>query len=177
MRRLPISTRVVATVLVIGVALVWGRASDWCVWWQVAYVVTALLIIGLLSVREVNRARIKERQMLDRLNEQGESVRASIDESQAKSAAQMNQFRRDMLREFGKSGETQQRILEAVAPSYERPQVANLAASVDLGGITINAAATLAPQTRREWLRHRLMYILRWVWGTHDAPPAKDQKS
>ena len=172
MRRFPISTQVVTAVFLAGVALAGGVSADWCIWWRAAYIIVVLLAVGLLGMRGVNRARIKERQMLDRLNEQDDFVHASIEESQAKSAAQMNQFRRDMLRGFGESIEVQERILEELDPCYLRPLR-------DSGAVVgaapeISANADLGPlPPRRERLRLRLMYILRWIWGTHDAPPAK----
>ena len=69
-----VSTRVVSAILVLSVALVWGRASDWAVWCQVVFAALALVTIVVLTIREGNRARIKDEHMLEEVWELRESV-------------------------------------------------------------------------------------------------------
>ena len=177
MGRVPISTQVVTAVLVVGVALAGGVSAAWCIWWQAAYIVLILLAVVLLGMREVNRARIKGRKMLDRLDEQDEfmreAIRASSEESQAKSATQLAQVRRDILRGFQAAEE---RDRQAADPAYILPLSACGTVRSDTPAISANAELGPRPP-RRERVRQRLIYICKWVWGTHDAPSAKRRKS
>ena len=177
MRRLPISTPVVTTLLLAGVALAAGVSADWCIWWRAAYIVLILFAVGLLGMREVNRARIRNHQMREEFDEVRESTRASIDEMRNALTAQTAQFRRDMLREFREARQLQERALEAADPTYERPLRAHATISADLGTFSGNLSLQIIPPTRRERLRLRLIYILKWFWGTHDAPSARVRKS
>ena len=173
MRRLPISTRVVATVLVVGLALVWGRAAEWCVWWQAALAATGLIAVGVLTIREGNRARIKDQKMLDAQKAELQATRATIEEREAESVKRDQRLRQDMLRGFSDARQLQERVLAASDPSYERPQAAHLMGSVVGGGGSLGGRLQVIPPTRWQRLRLRVMYIRKWVWGTHDdAPPA-----
>ena len=104
-----------------------------------------------------------------------ESIRANSDETRNAITAQLAQNRRDMLREFHAAEE---RDRQAADPSYIPPLSASGTVRLDTPAITISAHAELGPlPPRRERVRQRLIYICKWVWGTHDAPSAKRRKS
>ena len=175
MRRLPISTRVVATVLVVGLALVWGRAAEWCVWWQAALAAIGLIAVGVLTIREGNRARIKDQKMLDAQKAELQATRATIEEREAESVKRDQRLRQDMLRGFSEARQLQEQVLEASDPSYERPQVPQ---AVHLGGNIVGGAGKpggrlqVTPASRRQRLRLRLIYIGKKLGGRLQGPPA-----
>ncbi len=115
--------------------------------------------------------------MREEFDEVRESIRASSDETRNALTAEMAQLRRDMLREFREARQLQERALEAADPSYERPKVVNLKASGSLGVLTGRARLQVILPTRKQRIRKRLIYILKWIWGTYDAPPAKGRQS
>ena len=115
--------------------------------------------------------------MRESLHELSESIRTGITESieplreEQKRAERRTGNRLDALQSLA------ERNLEASDPSYESPKVVNLKASAGLGVLSGRARLQVTPPTRRQRLRLRLIYVLRWIWGTHDAPPAKGRRS
>ena len=172
-RWIPLSTRVITTMLIVGAAFVWGRAGGWCVGWQVTFVVVALTVIGMLTIREVNRAQVKDRMMLAKIDalkaDLKESTRASIEESLKPVREEQQRARRALQEGLRTLQSLAERNLEASDPSYERPKRVHLKASLRAGSPTMRARLRVIQPTRRKRLQLRLMYVIRWIWGTHDA--------
>ena len=173
MGRFPISTQAVTTVLVVGIALAWGLTADWCVAWRAVYAAMALVAVCFLAIREVNRARIKNQELREAFDEVKESAREGTEEARNEVTVEVRRLRRDMLRSLNEIQRLQERASEALDPTYERPKRVHLKASVDVGAITARARLRVTRATKLQRLGLQLMYLLRWIWGTHDAPPAK----
>ena len=173
MGRFPISTQAVTTVLVVGIALLWGLTADWCVWWRVGTAAVALIAVCFLAIREVNRARIKDRELREAFDQVKESAREGTEETRSEVTVEVRRLRWDMLSNFNEVRLLQERALEALDPTYERPNRVHLKASGGFGPITGPARLCVTRPTKLQRLRLQLMYLLRWIWGTHDAPPAE----
>ena len=169
MRRFPISTPAVTALLVFVAALVWGRASDWCLWWQVAFGVAAFLIIGLLVMRGVNRSRIENQRMLKRFDDVDEATRTTVAEAITPVVEAQTKAWRRLTTQLNEIQSLQERTLEASDPSYERPNVLSLSATIEAGNVGMRASLQVVTLTRWELLRFRLVRALKWIWGTHDA--------
>lgn len=155
--------------MVFVLALVWARVSDLCIWWQVAVGVAAFLVIVLLLVRGVNRSRIKDRRMLERLDEICESIRADVVEAVQTNMQTQRESERRLASRLDEMQSLLERNLEALDPSYQRPVRARAKFSINVGAVetTLRLTQQELPWPRR--FRLRIMTILRWIWGTHDA--------
>ena len=146
-----------------------------CVWVQASFLVVMLSIIVLLVIRKTNIDRIKESQMVDKLTEIEESthrkIEEKIEESDRRLDSRIAQFQNIVLRTFDRILDLQHRSLESTDPSYKRPGKVSLTASgsISAGPASIQANLTVINPTRREIWRRRLVYALRWIWGTHNA--------
>ena len=184
--RQSISTPVISTILVVSVALGWGRISDWCIWVQVAIAIPAIIVIVVLAIRERNRSLFKNKKMLESIDKAMEKAmektKAELNESLLTVASQLQdqqnrqiaKIRKDIQRGFSEVIELQEQNLEASDPSYERALLRMGPVSVTSADPQMGADAELGdlpppPPTTRGRLWRRIVYAFKWIWGAHEA--------
>ena len=174
MRRIPLSTEGLTIVLVLVTPFVFSvYLIDAFIWIQIVFLVPMLSLIVLLVIRKTNIDRIDKTNMLDAMEAQKKELKQSMEEESKQTrsdlAKQMVQFQKLMLTEFRDIREFRHRILEHIDPSYKRPKEVSLSASVSFGTPEVRGTLTVINPTRREVWRRRVVYALRWIWGTHNA--------
>ena len=186
--RQSISTPVISTILVVSVALGWGRISDWCIWVQVAIAITSIIVIVVLAIREGHRSQFKDKKMLEAIDKAMEKAmektRVDLNESLLTVANQLQnqqnreiaKIRKDIQRGFSEARELQEQDLEASDPSYKRDSLRTVLVSVTSADAQMGANAELGdlppsppPPTTSERLWRQIVYALKWIWGTHEA--------
>ncbi|MDE0002735.1 MAG: hypothetical protein OXQ29_08575 [Rhodospirillaceae bacterium] len=163
-----LSTPVFTTGFVVGVALVWGRISHWCVGWQVALAIVGLVTILLLTIRQGNREQINERKRRKQLDELDGSMRENVAETEQHLTQVQSDFERRLVSQLDAMQVLQERALERADPSYQRPVRAPAAFSFNTGEVKATVRVATRRRSWTERLRSRLAYGIRWIWGTHD---------
>ena len=107
--------------------------------------------------------------MLERLDEICESIRADVVEAVQTNMQTQRESERRLASRLDEMQSLLERNLEALDPSYQRPVRARAKFSINVGAVetTLRLTQQELPWPRR--FRLRIMTILRWIWGTHDA--------
>ena len=107
--------------------------------------------------------------MLERLDKIDESLRAdNIAEAMKPVMESLKNAERHLANKLDEMQLLQERTLEASDPSYEPPEVVSLGGNISSGPGQTQGDLQVIESTKRKRLRLRLIYALKWIWGTHE---------